>query len=89
MVCAQAFPVFPGGDHGIFGGASFSGVGHGNGVLRAVLFHDPVHHRADDRVGGSGVRVAVSGVYYFDDQRCTVLLHRYFGTVSCEDLYGG
>ena len=88
MVCAQAFPVFPGGDHGIFGGASFSGVGHGNGVLRAVLFHDPVHHRANDRVGGSGVRVAVSGVHHFPGQRDPAVLYGDRGAVPVEDVSG-
>ena len=32
--------------------------------------------------------MAVSGVYYTDDQRCTVFLYRHFGAVSGQDVYG-
>ena len=33
--------------------------------------------------------MAFPGVYYFDDQRSTIFLYGNFGTISCQNIYGG
>ena len=81
--------VFTGRNCCFFHGAPDAGVRDGSILLYCGVPYDHFYRCPEIVIRGSGVRVAVSGVYYFDDQRCTVLLHRYFGTVSCEDLYGG
>lgn len=88
MEFLESVSVFPGWNHGLFHSAFDDLIGDGGTLLLFGLRHDPVHYRPENPVWRSCIRMAFSRLYHTVRRRSTVLLHRYSGTVSCENLYG-
>ena len=63
-----------------------TGFGSGCTVLRAFLYYDRSDRSKDAGLGRSGIRLAVTCLYYFPGQRSTASLYRNCRGVSVKDL---
>ena len=63
----------------IFSGTALTGFGSGCTVLRAFLYYDRSDRSKDAGLGRSGIRLAVTCLYYFPGQRSTASLYRNCG----------
>lgn len=89
MEFLEIVSVFPGRNNGFFHSTIDAGICCGRVFLYCSVFDDCFYYRPKNDIWGSGIRLAIFGVYYIDDQRSAVFLYGYFGTVSREDIYGG
>ena len=69
-----------------FSGTALTGFGSGCTVLRAFLYYDRSNRNKDAGLGRSGIRLAVTCLYYFHGQRSTASLYRNCRGVSVKDL---
>ena len=69
-----------------YDGTALTGFGSGCTVLSAFLYYDCSDHSKDAGLGRSGIRLAVTCLYYFHGQWSTASLYRNCRGVSVKDL---
>ena len=89
MELLEAVSIFSGLNCGLFHIAADAGFRCRGAFLPAGFCDDYIHHCEKTDLRRPGVGLALPGVYYTDDQRRAVFLHRNFGAVPGQDLSGG
>ena len=89
MVLLEALYIFPGRDHLLYDCAAGIRSFYGSCFLPGFVWADHLYDHKESNFWRSDLRMAITRMYYFTDQRCTAVLPWNCRRVSCQDVYGG